>query len=671
MLINNTMKIILDISPPTLATLTVQGRLEFQDFGVGAPPLVLSVGQIVVWGQFAIGNTTNPYLGAAQVVLNGDRFSGGTVIVDNAIPPLGNKNIVVLGSFSAVGPAINTTWTRLAQTAAAGATQITLSQPVSWVAGQAVALTATNYNSTRELEELTIAAVSADGLVVSFTTPLAYTHFAGVTSPVSHTGAPICIAAAAGLLSRDITISGNQTGAAQVGYGGHISVACITRTPGSTIWGQVDLRYVALQDMGKFGLQYPALGIQYGSFLPFGPLPAPKPASVVNSLVGVSFSRLHNGGIYLTAATDALVLRNSILHNASPYGVFLDKKSTGAVFVGNLLAGLLRDRTRNIAGQTPWAWPQSSFLFAGLPSWLDGNLVAGSYDAAYTFAAPDCADLAQYFGSNEATSARIGVFALSRVASSGTCVGVSGFTVSLAAHVGILTADQRSDFRAEDVVVTDSHIAVSYSFVSALDENHGVLQQATIAATTALSTTVDASVIPACQQNAACMAMTAADVVGSSCGSVFGPTVRRVGWLIPQVTNKGKTCLLGGLAVCSPPNQPERLCALPWEKRYALPDPHIKADWTLTGVTFVGFGGSDCGGRVKAIAHNPTQVGGGAAVATPAVFLPPLFLPPLQIDYSPPGFLSDITWHSSTEEGKFMFEWNSQTDSSCQNGKGW
>ena len=46
-LINNTMNVILDVSPPTIGTLTVLGRLSFQDFGVGAPPLVLSVGQIV------------------------------------------------------------------------------------------------------------------------------------------------------------------------------------------------------------------------------------------------------------------------------------------------------------------------------------------------------------------------------------------------------------------------------------------------------------------------------------------------------------------------------------------------------------------------------------------------------------------------------------------------
>ena len=381
----------------------------------------------------------------------------------------------------------------------------------------------------------------------------------------------------------------------------------------------MDLRYVELRDMGKLAMQYPALGIQYGAFLAVGqPAPDPKPASVVNTLLGVSMSSLRNGGVFLVAARNALVMNASIIHRPYPHGVQADAASTGAVIVGNLITGVQRDPTRNIAGQTPWVWPQAAFFFFGLPGWLDGNLVAGSYDSAYTFQPPDCgaAQQQRYFGFNEATAARIGVFALSRAAGSGTCVGISNFLVSLAPHVGILTVDQVSDFVASNVIVTDSHIAVSYSFVSPLAENHGILASATLAGTTALSTTVDNSTGRACSQNAACMAMTKEDVVGTTCGSVFGPTVRRIGWLIPQITNKGKTCTLSPGGVCSPPNQPERLCAMPWEKRYALPEGHMKMDWTLRNVTFVNFVGDslDCGGRSKAIAHNPTQVRVRAAV---------------------------------------------------------
>ena len=161
-LINSTMNILLDVSPPTLGTLTIEGRLTFIDFGLGSAPLTLSAGQVVVWGELLIGNATTPYAGSAHIVLYGSRASGGTVIIDDAIPPLGNKNIVVIGSFVAIGATLDTAWTRLAQTAAAGSSQIILSRPAhSWVAGKSVVVTPTNYNGVQQLEKLVIASVSA------------------------------------------------------------------------------------------------------------------------------------------------------------------------------------------------------------------------------------------------------------------------------------------------------------------------------------------------------------------------------------------------------------------------------------------------------------------------------------------------------------------------------
>lgn len=52
------------------------------------------------------------------------------------------------------------------------------------------------------------------------------------------------------------------------------------------------------------------------------------------------------------------------------------------------------------------------------------------------------------------------------------------------------------------------------------------------------------------------------------CAILFCPVIRRVGLLPSQYTNRGKTCDVdGGLPVCRPLILPERMCALPWEKR--------------------------------------------------------------------------------------------------------
>jgi hypothetical protein len=214
--INATMYVVLDVATPTLGTVTVYGRLEFLDRGAASPELVsLSAGQVVVWGQLAIGSPTEPYLGRAEIALNGDRYSGGAVIIADAVPPLGNKNIVVIGSFVAVGATVPIPWTRLASTAAAGATNITLTEPAgsAWPVGATVVLTPTNYDISQR-EEKTISAVSADGLTVSFTTPLLYSHFSGVVSQTSHSGDPVELRAAAGLLTRNVVIRGNLSGVA-------------------------------------------------------------------------------------------------------------------------------------------------------------------------------------------------------------------------------------------------------------------------------------------------------------------------------------------------------------------------------------------------------------------------------------------------------------------------
>ena len=90
--LDSTMSVILDVSPPPLGTLTIQGRLSFlNDPSVN---LTLTAGNIVVYGQLIIGNASQPYQGLATVQLTGIETSV-TVAVDNAYT-LGKGKLVVL-----------------------------------------------------------------------------------------------------------------------------------------------------------------------------------------------------------------------------------------------------------------------------------------------------------------------------------------------------------------------------------------------------------------------------------------------------------------------------------------------------------------------------------------------------------------------------------------------
>lgn len=66
-------------------------------------------------------------------------------------------------------------WTQLNQTANAGDTQLTVQSPVDWVAGDVIVLAPTSY-STWEAEKLTITAVSADKMTLTFTPALQFKH---------------------------------------------------------------------------------------------------------------------------------------------------------------------------------------------------------------------------------------------------------------------------------------------------------------------------------------------------------------------------------------------------------------------------------------------------------------------------------------------------------------
>lgn len=118
-------------------------------------------------------------------------------------------------------------WTKLNATVNANTPfpVLTLAQPVTWPAGAEILITSstTDYNET---ETRTIHSVSANGLEVTLTSPLAYQHI-GVQQ--SHTRATdgrtwnLDLRAEVGLLSRNIKIQGDAA-SVSTGFGGHVMI---------------------------------------------------------------------------------------------------------------------------------------------------------------------------------------------------------------------------------------------------------------------------------------------------------------------------------------------------------------------------------------------------------------------------------------------------------------
>jgi hypothetical protein len=645
--INASSYIILDVDPPALGKLTIEGRLEFLDNGV---PRNLTAASIVVWGSLIVGTPAVPYLSRADIVLTGTRTSPSVVVDNNLF--VGNKVLVALGQVSLHGAVRAVTWARLDATAAAGATSFRLNASVtgSWFPGDSLVLTPTEYDHT-QVETVTVSAVSGDGRTVTVTSPLLYTHFAGAAGTTGPT-ASIRLAAAVGLLSRNVVVRGALATPTDT-YGGHVFVSVISRTvAGKPVRreGTLDARFVEFRGMGKGAMEYAALTFQYGNFDLAAAVTPDASAAVstngFNWVVGCSFSTSFNYGVVGLAARHLYLDRN-VFHRTFRNGVDLDKDCANATITTNLFAGNLRSPDVNTPDQTQWVWPQAAVFLNAPIALLANNYVGGAFDSAYTIRGDDCpssAAAALYMRDNEAASTLIGVFILSTRTRSG-CVAVGGFKVWKAAHVGLLHVDGVSDLRVTRSVVADSHIGMSFNFVTdKKGQARTEVLDSSILGTTLASTS--------CSASSVCRAATMDDVSATSgvCGSVLGPNWRRAGILLPQYTNRGKTCEVDGtLTVCRPVNRPERLCGFPWERRFGLPSTR-NTHMFLRNVLFSGFAGGetlDCGRESRAIVMNPTQV-----------------------DMAVPVTLASINWDDVPRGARFHFRMNSAyTDGRCADGR--
>jgi len=185
----------------TLSTLEVHygGSVAFDPAGAPA----LNTTGIAVYGTLAIGSERCAFHGTTNITLRGPK---------PAEPKNRTKAIIVYagGTLDVHGAPYAPTWTRLAEAASAGATSLTLQQPVNWVAGQQIVLVTSRFvdeAGDHENELLTIASVA--GRIVAFEPPLQFNHYGGPEH-----------FAEVGLLSRDVVIQGDEQ-SETAAFGGH------------------------------------------------------------------------------------------------------------------------------------------------------------------------------------------------------------------------------------------------------------------------------------------------------------------------------------------------------------------------------------------------------------------------------------------------------------------
>ena len=100
-------------------------------------------------------------------------------------------------------------WTRLAQTAAAGATQIVLEKAVTWNVGDKIVLATTGKRHSQAQNEVRIiSAISSDKLTLTLTEALKYEHI-GVSQTFAN-GPTVEYRGEVGLLTRNVVVRGSR-----------------------------------------------------------------------------------------------------------------------------------------------------------------------------------------------------------------------------------------------------------------------------------------------------------------------------------------------------------------------------------------------------------------------------------------------------------------------------
>ena len=198
--------VVLDVSPPALGSLSIDGKLSFANNA----DLELTTEWILLHGELEIGTEARPHTRKATITFTNN-------VKDEDIGGMGGTNersdrgiMLMGGTLNLHGDRTNT-WTKLASTANAGSTSIQVLNAAGWRVGDEIVLASTDFDP-RQAERRTISAIS--GNTITLDKKLDYMHFGKITFDVDERGE-------VGLLTRNIKLQASAD-AEQSFYGGHV-----------------------------------------------------------------------------------------------------------------------------------------------------------------------------------------------------------------------------------------------------------------------------------------------------------------------------------------------------------------------------------------------------------------------------------------------------------------
>jgi cell migration-inducing and hyaluronan-binding protein len=204
--IEKDLNVILDVSPPALRSVTINGTLSFAD----NKDLELTTEWVMVHGELEIGTEARPHTRKATITLT-DNVKDEDMSGVGGTSDRSDRGIMVMGGTLSLHGNRTNSWTKLAKTADAGSISIEVLNAAGWRAGDEIVLASTDFDP-RQAERRTISAIR--GNVITLDKKLDYMHFGKITFDVDERGE-------VGLLTRNIRIQASAD-AEQSFFGGHV-----------------------------------------------------------------------------------------------------------------------------------------------------------------------------------------------------------------------------------------------------------------------------------------------------------------------------------------------------------------------------------------------------------------------------------------------------------------
>jgi cell migration-inducing and hyaluronan-binding protein len=198
--IDKGMDVVLDVSPPALRSLTVNGKLSFAN----NRDIELTTEWILLHGELEIGTEKTPHTRNATITLTNN-------VPGEDVMTMGDRGIMLMGGTLSLHGNRKDSWTKLVKTAAAGSNTIEVLNTGDWKKGDSIVVASTDFDP-HQAERRTISSIS--GKVITLDQKLDYMHYGQVTFGVDERGE-------VGMITRNIKIQASADSEKSFS-GGHV-----------------------------------------------------------------------------------------------------------------------------------------------------------------------------------------------------------------------------------------------------------------------------------------------------------------------------------------------------------------------------------------------------------------------------------------------------------------